>query len=756
MKRFFLLPAVLAMTQTQAQQIEEYRYWINDDATGNTVSAIGPAQVVNLISDLVLPTLTKDFNTITIQFKDTNDVYSVPVSRIFSRNTGDVTGYEYWIDDAVANLVSGTITAGSTVNLASDIPLCLTAGTHLFTIRFQGASGTWSVPITRQFTSTASPDTDGDGLCDALDPCPLLANLVPGNGCDDGNANTENDMVNANCLCAGTLANEDCEGVPGGPAQPGTPCDDSDDCTENDVYDVNCDCAGTFADSDGDGVCDADDLCPGSPEPGMACNDGNAGTINDIVDASCMCMGTPIGCIPSVRISFQLDGVSAVTWEIREQGTQALEQTGSAFMPSIGEFEQDVCLEDGCYYLVVTDDGGDGITGGGYVLRVLNGPRIIDNSNNFSSGSVSAILNNGGFCLPLGNDRLITASCDKLELRRGTTATCSDRITADNTPNGTSGSVYQFWFYDPNGTQSIVYPSATGASSNQVNLFNLPALVEGRMYNVKVRTRISAGVWREWGPACRMRIDNAAGQCASTSLQDEADNSHLTCGSTKPLGSSAASLVYAKPVSRFTASCATQSANKYQFRFRSPAEGVVIVKNGVGNNPWTYLNMANIVSGVTPSGAMLQPCAQYEVEVRASFDGGATWCAGGDPYLDLASWGRTCAVYTEGCVVGEMPLAGSVVSGSHNERIGDLRMYPNPNRGDQLFVTLSELPAGIEMVSIELHNMQGQLVLGTTLQATDGYLSGAVNLDGVVSAGVYVVNVVAGEQSFTERVVVQP
>ena len=86
MKRFLLLPALLAMFQLQAQQIEEYRYWINDDPAGVTVTGIGPSLQVNLVSDLVLPALTKDYNMVTLQFKDTNDVYSVPVSRIFTRN----------------------------------------------------------------------------------------------------------------------------------------------------------------------------------------------------------------------------------------------------------------------------------------------------------------------------------------------------------------------------------------------------------------------------------------------------------------------------------------------------------------------------------------------------------------------------------------------------------------------------------------------------------------------------------------------
>ncbi|HRH38050.1 MAG TPA: hypothetical protein PK760_06880, partial [Flavobacteriales bacterium] len=256
MKRLLLLPALLAMFQLQAQQIEGYRYWINDDPTAVTVAGIGPNVQVDLMSNLVLPTLTKDFNTITIQFKDTNDVYSVPVSSIFSRNTGDVTGYEYWIDDAIASRVSGTITAGTTVNLTSDLPLCLTAGTHLFTIRFSGVSGTWSVPITRQFTAAASVDSDGDGVCNALDPCPLLANVIPGQSCNDNNACTVNDVIGNDCLCAGT-----------------------------------------FADADNDGTCDASDICPGGPEPGAPCDDNNANTSSDVIGPDCICAGALIDCL---------------------------------------------------------------------------------------------------------------------------------------------------------------------------------------------------------------------------------------------------------------------------------------------------------------------------------------------------------------------------------------------------------------------------------------------------------------------------
>ncbi|MCY7306991.1 MAG: T9SS type A sorting domain-containing protein, partial [Rhodoferax sp.] len=46
-------------------------------------------------------------------------------------------------------------------------------------------------------------DTDGDGICDAIDNCPSAFGTL-GDPCNDGNPNTINDALNANCICAGT------------------------------------------------------------------------------------------------------------------------------------------------------------------------------------------------------------------------------------------------------------------------------------------------------------------------------------------------------------------------------------------------------------------------------------------------------------------------------------------------------------------------------------------------------------------------
>lgn len=50
-----------------------------------------------------------------------------------------------------------------------------------------------------------TPDSDGDGLCDALDNCPILTGQQ-GDNCDDGNPNTVLDVITSDCICVGELS----------------------------------------------------------------------------------------------------------------------------------------------------------------------------------------------------------------------------------------------------------------------------------------------------------------------------------------------------------------------------------------------------------------------------------------------------------------------------------------------------------------------------------------------------------------------
>lgn len=152
MKHVLLLVALVSALSATAQTITEYRWWINDDVSTITTTAAGPNADLTLIADLDLPFLSKDYNTITLQFRDSDGRYGAPYTMPFARGTGAVNGYEWWIDDAVSSRISGTIGPDDVVDLVADLPTGVTNGEHLFTIRFSGASGTWSVPLTTAFS----------------------------------------------------------------------------------------------------------------------------------------------------------------------------------------------------------------------------------------------------------------------------------------------------------------------------------------------------------------------------------------------------------------------------------------------------------------------------------------------------------------------------------------------------------------------------------------------------------------------------
>ena len=167
-------------------------------------------------------------------------------------------------------------------------------------------------------------DADGDGICADLDCDDNDPGITtqPGDACNDGNNTTVNDVIDANCNCAGTptactgIGDADGDGVcadvdcddndPEITTQPGDTCNDGDNTTVNDTIDANCNCAGTptactgIGDADGDGICadvDCNDLNPNiTSQPGDACNDGNPNTINDLIDANCNCVGTVVPC----------------------------------------------------------------------------------------------------------------------------------------------------------------------------------------------------------------------------------------------------------------------------------------------------------------------------------------------------------------------------------------------------------------------------------------------------------------------------
>ncbi|MBK9148940.1 MAG: T9SS type A sorting domain-containing protein [Flavobacteriales bacterium] len=503
---------------------------------------------------------------------------------------------------------------------------------------------------------------------------------------------------------------------------------------------------------------DCNGVFGGGANPGTACDDGNANTVLDAYDANCVCAGQV--CTTDLSLELQLDGVSTVSWFLHQEGTDILVQSGVEFLPGPSDLSVGTCLPDGCYYLRVEDDGGDGITGGGYLLRVLNGARLLDNlydqygNGGFTSGSVSQVAGGEGFCLPLGTDRLVVTSCDKLDWKVNpcggefVVANENAAVSAEYGGPNAATSGYQMWWYQPNGgfsfkrfqshnTSNGLPNNAVRACHFQLNAWTGNQLQQNVLYNVKVRGRIN-GVYSNWGYACRLIIDDALAQCPRTKLMDLPGNQFLSCGQTRSIGTSYR--VHARNVRRMKNNCAWQNANRYQFRFRIPAENVVILKTSPSGQ--YFVNTAGLVCGKT-----------YEVDVRASFDNGSTWCVNTpDPSsVTDPAWGDVCELFTVPCAFG-MAQEGSGAAATEQR----MSLYPNPNTGDQLVVSFSGLPADAEQVRFEMHDAFGKLVLSRTIPVQEGMLNSTVSLDGRLSAGLYMATLNVQGITFTERVVVQP
>ncbi|MBK6342010.1 MAG: hypothetical protein IPF41_05325 [Flavobacteriales bacterium] len=139
-------------------------------------------------------------------------------------------------------------------------------------------------------------DTDGDGVPNCTDNCPNVAGQI-GSPCDDLDACTTGEELDANCQCVGTPDNTDTDGdsvpdcsddCPNVAGQIGSPCDDLDACTTGDELDANCQCVGTpdNTDTDGDSVPDCSDDCPNvAGQIGSPCDDLDACTTGDELDA---------------------------------------------------------------------------------------------------------------------------------------------------------------------------------------------------------------------------------------------------------------------------------------------------------------------------------------------------------------------------------------------------------------------------------------------------------------------------------------
>jgi len=125
-------------------------------------------------------------------------------------------------------------------------------------------------------------DINNNQQCIVTYDCPnILVNF--GDGCNDGDANTENDIIQMDCTCMGTPIVFDCPDIF---TNIGDACNDENPNTIDDIIQSDCTCLGTDAQFDCTNL---------AANTGDTCDDGDPNTGFDMVQADCTCAGLDLG-----------------------------------------------------------------------------------------------------------------------------------------------------------------------------------------------------------------------------------------------------------------------------------------------------------------------------------------------------------------------------------------------------------------------------------------------------------------------------
>ena len=467
--------------------------------------------------------------------------------------------------------------------------------------------------------------------------------------------------------------------------------------------------------------------------------------------------GDPVTSCDNWSLELTTDNAgSETTWEIRNAGTTTVVDAGGPYANNTTVNEV-VCLIPGaCYELIVTDANGmsNGPIGG-FVLRDQNGKRVLDNAGDGVFTGISQAV--APFCSPVGNDAILSSQCDKVDWtpNQFLIATPNSAVSAQYGVGNQTDDGYEFRLFNPDGGYDrTVYQSHANTSvgapagPNAAAHLNYSALVtnpvpQNVLLNVRVRSRVN-GVFSAWGPACRFKIDAVAANCPAVQLVST-PGSQFSCGATnKIVGNSGPDgRIVSTQASRVIGGV-SQQANRYQFDITTTG----------GYSRTIVATTRTLVLGQWYTNPLLCGFNTYSVRVRASFDGGATWC----PYGATCSVGITNNLAAPFCTSAPAFAGGDdrvFFDGDETSSVATLSMWPNPNRGDQLYLTIDQLNADVTTATVDIFDLYGKKVTSRTIAINGSTLNTVINLDGTIASGMYLVNLTAGEQTFVQRLVIQ-
>jgi hypothetical protein len=595
-------------------------------------------------------------------------------------------------------------------------------------------------------------DADNDGTCNYFDLCPN--GPEPGTACDDGTACTIGDVIDANCNCTGTPVL----------------VDDSDPCTL-DACDAQNGVTHIFQDADGDGTCDANDLCSNGPEPGTSCDDGNSATINDIIGANCQCTGTLLGT--------DCEGVP-----------------GGPAVPGTTCNDNDACTTGDVYDAncqcagTFADADGDGTCDADDLCA--NGPEPGTSCDDGNSSTINDVIGSNCQC----NGTLLGTDCEGVPggpAVPGTACNDNDACTTGDVYDANCQCAGTFADADGDGTcdaedlcangpepgttcddgnantENDVIDASCTCTGIPVNPCNEEKLVLtialdnfGSQTTWEIRTANEATVIGSGGPyadglagttvtetmcvgnGCyKLRVFDANGDGIANGgyvLRDGSSNRIIDANG-EFTDESYLGRKFCLPTGTaelLPASCDLEMATGYNFIQGNTVAGASQYQFWVfdphGNNEWAFVR-TNPMLGPAPL-ANIPHGINVNVRVRAKVNG------------HYQPFGPACRLST-----AAQPQQHQQGAGSNLASQGEFQVWPNPNNGDRLSISLTGADEDAKNAEVVLFDATGRQAYAATLAMANGSLGTVLDL-GSIATGVYMLRITAGNETYESRVLV--
>ncbi len=130
-----------------------YEYWFNGDYPGRQEIPVSPAVNHSASDDIDVSYLPEGLNRLTVRYKDENGFYSSTYTKAFIKHSlSNLTVCEYWFDDDYTNRKEIAFAPTGQHQFSGELDVSqLSAGIHVFHIRYKGDNGFYSSTQSKTF-----------------------------------------------------------------------------------------------------------------------------------------------------------------------------------------------------------------------------------------------------------------------------------------------------------------------------------------------------------------------------------------------------------------------------------------------------------------------------------------------------------------------------------------------------------------------------------------------------------------------------